>query len=344
MRCCSCWSMKTGALLVGIWNFVLPLLAAIPLVGYLVNTDVPGLNFIQENYQALLKGVSNFLKGHVWTKDMHEQILAVVENIFPTLVVVATVFTGLFVFSSFLMVIGLMCKRQCLMIFFLIICMIGIIVTATVGVVIVVAVFFLNTIPGTVSLVVYVILTVVFFFSWAVVLFAYKELASASGYDPVSTIKPSSGSAQHFVLKEYRQASLAAHNVCRAKHGVPPLSLNNKLNRLAQQWAEHLLSKSHLEHRPNNNNGENIFRCQKSWAPAPQAQEAVDSWYNEIRNYTFGREPGPGTGHFTQVVWKSSKEIGVGVALGKEGKVVVVANYSPAGNNGQYVENVLPLK
>ena len=85
MRCCSCWSMKTGALLVGIWNFVLPLLAAIPLVGYLVNTDVPGLNFIQENYQALLKGVSNFLKGHVWTKDMHEQILTVVENIFPTL-------------------------------------------------------------------------------------------------------------------------------------------------------------------------------------------------------------------------------------------------------------------
>ena len=77
--------MKTGALLVGIWNFVLPLLAAIPLVGYLVNTDVPGLNIIQENYQALLKGVSDFLKGHIWTEDKHEQMLAEVETIFSTL-------------------------------------------------------------------------------------------------------------------------------------------------------------------------------------------------------------------------------------------------------------------
>ena len=277
--------MKTGALLLGIWNFVLPLLAAIPLVGYLVNTDVPVLNVIQENYQTLLKGVSDFLKGHVWTEEKHEQILAEVENIFPTLVLVTTVFTGVFALSSSLMVIGLMCKRQCLMVFFLILSMIGIIVAATAGGVIVVALFFLNTIPGTVSLVVYVILAVVFFFSWAVVLFAYKEVASASGYDPVSTVKPSffhpeypSGSAaQNFVLKEYRHASLAAHNVCRAKHGVPPLSLNNKLNQLAQQWAEHLLSKSHLEHRPNNNNGENIYMSGGKGAQE-LAQGAVDSW------------------------------------------------------------------
>ena len=329
--------MKTGAMLVGIWNFVLPFMAAIPLVGYLVHTDVPGLNVIQENYQTLMKGVSDFLKGHIWAEDKHEQILAEMEKIFPTLVLVATIFIGLFALSSFLMVLGLVCKRQCLMVFFLILSMIGIIV----------ALFFLNTISGTVSLVVYLILAVVFFFSWAVVLFAYKEVASASGYDPVSLIKPSflhpdypSASTQRFVLKEYRQASLAAHNVCRARHGVPPLSLNNKLNQLAQQWAEHLLSKSYLEHRPNNKNGENIFMCRRSWAPAPQAQEAVDDWYTEIKNYT-----GPGTaGHFTQVVWKASREIGVGVAQGKEGKVVVVANYSPAGNNGLHVENVLPLK
>ena len=139
MRCCSCWSMKTGALLVGLWNFVWSLLIAIPLVGYVVNTDVPGLNVIQENYQALLKGVSDFLKGHIWTEDKHEQILTEVENIFPILVLVATVLAGLLALSSFLMVIGLMCKRPCLMVFFLTLSMIGIIVAATAGVVIVVA-------------------------------------------------------------------------------------------------------------------------------------------------------------------------------------------------------------
>ena len=70
----------------------------------------------------------------------------------------------------------------------------------------------------------------------------------------------------------------------------------------------------------------------------------MDRWYSEIKDYTFGREPGPGTGHFTQVVWKGSRELGVGVALGEGGKVVVVANYSPAGNNGLHIQNVLPPK
>jgi len=36
------------------------------------------------------------------------------------------------------------------------------------------------------------------------------------------------------------------------------------------------------------------------------------------------------SGHFTQVVWKSSAELGVGVATAG-GRVVVVANYHPPG-------------
>ena len=48
-------------------------------------------------------------------------------------------------------------------------------------------------------------------------------------------------------------------------------------------------------------------------------------------------------GHFTQVVWKSSTDFGVGKAQTKDGKWLVVANYYPAGNFvGRYKENVLP--
>ena len=48
-------------------------------------------------------------------------------------------------------------------------------------------------------------------------------------------------------------------------------------------------------------------------------------------------------GHFTQVVWKNSKELGVGRAQGKDGKWIVVCNYSPAGNFvGRDAENVFP--
>ena len=46
------------------------------------------------------------------------------------------------------------------------------------------------------------------------------------------------------------------------------------------------------------------------------------------------------TGHFTQLVWKGSTKLGVGIA--KQGStVVVVARYTPAGNfRGRYQENV----
>ena len=53
-----------------------------------------------------------------------------------------------------------------------------------------------------------------------------------------------------------------------------------------------------------------------------------------------------GTGHFTQVVWKSSQELGVGKAKSDDGRqVFVVCLYFPAGNYvGRHSENVLPLR
>lgn len=39
------------------------------------------------------------------------------------------------------------------------------------------------------------------------------------------------------------------------------------------------------------------------------------------------------TGHFTQVVWKGSQRLGVGLAFSSDRKkAVIVANYSPPGN------------
>lgn len=50
-------------------------------------------------------------------------------------------------------------------------------------------------------------------------------------------------------------------------------------------------------------------------------------------------------GHFTQIVWKDSKEFGIAKALGSDGSTYVVANYEPAGNYiGQYDKNVSKAK
>ena len=72
--------------------------------------------------------------------------------------------------------------------------------------------------------------------------------------------------------------------------------------------------------------------------------DAVFQWHDEIKDYDFERSSGRGTGHFTQVVWRDSRQVGVGRAQAADGKWLVVANYLPAGNFiGRYAENVLPL-
>ncbi len=95
--------------------------------------------------------------------------------------------------------------------------------------------------------------------------------------------------------------------------------------------------------------GENLY---KSWGGNNNQDAAVaaaiDSFYSEIKYYDFNN---PGfsmqTGHFTQVVWKSSIQIGVGVATYPDSRyqhrTVVCINYTPRGNvQGQFPQNVLP--
>ena len=67
-------------------------------------------------------------------------------------------------------------------------------------------------------------------------------------------------------------------------------------------------------------------------------------WYDEIKDYNW-KNPEISiekTGHFTQVVWKDTKEVGFGVAISPSGEFYAVANYYPAGNFvGNFKSNVL---
>lgn len=71
---------------------------------------------------------------------------------------------------------------------------------------------------------------------------------------------------------------------------------------------------------------------------------ATQMWYDEVKDYNF-ENPGNfgGTGHFTQVVWLASQQMGVAKAGEGNGAQYVVARYSPAGNiRGHYPDNVKP--
>ncbi|XP_043113550.1 Golgi-associated plant pathogenesis-related protein 1 [Puntigrus tetrazona] len=142
----------------------------------------------------------------------------------------------------------------------------------------------------------------------------------------------------------FKKEFLEAHNQYRKQHQAPELTYSAELCSAAQTWADHLLSIKSLGHS-DTENGENVFYSFSSAKKTPKGNEAVDSWYSEIKDYKFS-SPGhqQNTGHFTQVVWKSSTELGVGLATDGN-KVFVVGQYKPAGNitnDGYYDKNVLP--
>jgi hypothetical protein len=65
-------------------------------------------------------------------------------------------------------------------------------------------------------------------------------------------------------------------------------------------------------------------------------------WYDEERYHNYAGQYTKPTGHFTQLVWKSSSEVGFGVAT-RGNYTVGVALYYTAGNViGEFQQNVQP--
>ena len=134
------------------------------------------------------------------------------------------------------------------------------------------------------------------------------------------------------------QQVLDHHNKVRKEVGVPPLQMSSSLSAYAQQWAEHLakdgsrIYHSDCEHPDGRSLGENIF-----WGSSSvfDPVDASNSWYEEKKDYQYapvGSAINKGVGHYTQMVWKYTKEMGLGIAYTQKGGIIVVASYYPAGN------------
>ncbi|CAF3325755.1 unnamed protein product [Rotaria socialis] len=146
--------------------------------------------------------------------------------------------------------------------------------------------------------------------------------------------------------KEFIREALQVHNELRQKHNVEPLRLNNDLSNLAQEWANYLASTGSLKHSKtkyhNTHVGENL-RSQ-SWPIT--GKEMTEAWYGECNKYDYRNRQSyqPGTGHFTQIIWKDSREVGFARAHGESMNFAVVMYY-PAGNFlGEFDKNVFPLR
>ena len=142
-----------------------------------------------------------------------------------------------------------------------------------------------------------------------------------------------------------------AHNAIRAMVDttniaagpLPPMKWDPALATLATNWASQctdmdgngLVDHSSQQYRSNAAGyqyvGENIYASGGN-ATGPQA---VDYWAMEKANFTYPNVTS-GTGHYTQIVWRTS--VNVGCALvncpALQYKSVVLCNYGPGGNSG----------
>lgn len=135
------------------------------------------------------------------------------------------------------------------------------------------------------------------------------------------------------------QTILAVHNSERSSVGVVSLSWSSSLAKDAQSWTNSLSQTcipSHANSVIRKGKGENIWAGYgyDMW----NISEMITDWVAEKQTYrheTNTCAPGAMCGHYTQVVWSTTTEVGCGMTTcsqdGVEGKIFV-CRYNPAGN------------
>jgi hypothetical protein len=152
-------------------------------------------------------------------------------------------------------------------------------------------------------------------------------------------------------------AVLEVHNRERAAVKAPLLTWSDSLAADAQSWANHLSTLgivcgmggcklpdgtpvSYKQHGAAN---ENMAFAATFPADIPRTPPAdyAQLWANEKAKYDAGQHSGSGIGHYTAMVWKSTKELGCGFVAGAlpneaghgGGTDILVCRYLPGGNS-----------
>jgi hypothetical protein len=136
---------------------------------------------------------------------------------------------------------------------------------------------------------------------------------------------------------DFASEVLAAHNAERAVLNLPPLVWNETLAAQAAGWANRLAELGRLEHSPRDERegeGENLWMgTTGGFTP----DEMVGSWTQEKQFFVYGTfsdgtsSGGHVVGHYTQMIWRGTSQVGCAVAS-KGNWDVLVCRYSPAGN------------
>jgi len=129
---------------------------------------------------------------------------------------------------------------------------------------------------------------------------------------------------------ENMKGMVERHNYWRRKVGSPDIQWSKELADYAQDWANQLKQKDcDLEHRSKNKYGENLYGAS---GMDIKPLDVVDAWASELNVFTYEPFTGNrGDGHYTQVIWSETLNVGCAVATCPDSEVWI-CNYSPAGN------------
>jgi glioma pathogenesis-related protein 2 len=129
----------------------------------------------------------------------------------------------------------------------------------------------------------------------------------------------------------FRLKLLYEHNIYRLEYGnVGDLELDIQLTSEAQKHAETMAMKQlSLFNSPNNNIGENHF-CTNIKAQC--VPSFIVKYWHDISEKNFGKQILKRPNHFTQMIWKSSHKLGIGIAISKSNIFYISAFYFPKGN------------
>ena len=127
------------------------------------------------------------------------------------------------------------------------------------------------------------------------------------------------------------QDFVAAHNAARAQVGVGPVTWSQTLATYAQNYANQRAGNCRPLVHSNGPYGENL-----AWgSPDLTGTAAVNMWVAEKADYNYATNTcasGKVCGHYTQVVWRNSIQIGCAKVQCTTGGAFIICSYDPPGN------------
>lgn len=140
-------------------------------------------------------------------------------------------------------------------------------------------------------------------------------------------------------VNRFAQVLLTEHNRARDAVGVSRLTWSNKLAGEAQVWAEKLAREGRMRHASKQESGgagENLWMGSAGYY-SPQTM--ISAFVDERRIYRhgpFGESVSTtgkwqDVGHYTQVVWRGTQQVGCAVSRNAKDDFLV-CRYYPAGN------------